>query len=221
MTWCAGVQGAAKLAILAVGLANLVVLFGQTPVGNAGLRDGGPTGDWRAPQSIALYDTAAYDRDLALDYLSVAATTGDAAARRKTRDLAWRSVMRAPSDPAAWQLVSWGEMLLGNDAAARRALLRSWQIAPNAAALAGDRIVLAEILGLAENGTGDPAVMAALRRDLAAVETHAPRQWASLPEFAPTVLALARASVDDTDRTSVNRGGVAARPTEPAKGPDR
>jgi len=192
----------ATAALLALGIANIFFILGQSPVVDERLRLADEGGEWRMRGGGLLYEKSAYLRERSVDFLIRAAdedAAGDAlATARVARDAARASVEAGPADPSAWLLLSWSQMLLGNDTAALQALERSWSLAPQSLALASDRLLLAETLGLLNASDVDPALLAAVKRDVVLLKSADPNAFEAVSKLLPTLLARLEALEDST-----------------------
>jgi hypothetical protein len=155
------------------------------PALDAEARRAGVYGDWRVPDTAALYSAPDYLFQLAFAYLQAdavasAATEGpDQVADNATattraeiaRDLLEESLALAPADAHAWAALAWAEAMLGHDARARTALDASWQLAPSNLPLAGQRVALVQVLEVLDPGAV-PSNWSAdgLARDVEAIE---------------------------------------------------
>lgn len=185
--------GACTVALLSLGIVNVLYILAQSPVVNTGLRVADATGEWRMAGVGVLYERSAYLRERAVDFLVAAAQTDDAddalALARSARDAARSSVQAGPADASSWLILSWAELLMENDRAAREALMRSWALAPNSLALASDRLILAETLGLLAGAEVDAGVHSAVERDVSLLMSEDSRSFEALREMLPTIVA--------------------------------
>jgi len=144
----------------------------------------GAFGDWRVPDSHALYSRPDYLFQLAFGYLQAdaipsAATEGEAevapletALRRAAtaRDLLEETIALAPASARAWVSLAWARALLGEFEGAREALRVSRTLAPHNLGLAGQRVALGEVLAVT-SGTGlDDDAAEGLARDMNALD---------------------------------------------------
>jgi len=188
------VVGGVKIVLLALAVLNILHIFAQSPVMNAGLRMPGVAGDWRTDGVGFVYERSVYFRERAVEFLVAAAEADPESVGEEERfalldaalEAATRSVAAAPADASAWLLLAWTQSLLGEEAAAMDALARSWQLAPNSLALALDRVVIAETLALGAETA--PAIAAAVRRDVEILEASGGRPWATARQAAPGIV---------------------------------
>ncbi|WP_420391476.1 hypothetical protein [Acuticoccus sp.] len=177
-----------QLVLLALAIINLSILIGESPAADQTARQHDPSGDWRTDGVLTLYDRAAYDREKALDLLVALAQHEDAALAERALVHAQASVRRAPADALAWNLLAWSHALVGAERDARAALGRTFALAPHGAALARDRLLLAEALRMDEVAKKDATVRTALARDLAAVGRRDEDARQAVPTLIPKVV---------------------------------
>lgn len=161
--------------ILMFAVANIAALCKNAPAFNKDLRIEGTNGDWRVRDNSALLTGHDYFRAKAYQLLLVGAASGDDHAFRSARKAAREALDLAPEDAFAWLHLAWADYMLADDAGAREALARSWQSAPEEGALAFDRLLLAEALGLTAQRTQSDAVAKSLERDVAMAGRVAPK----------------------------------------------
>lgn len=181
---------ALRIVLLAVALANFGYLLTAAPASNAAMRVEGPLGDWRVADGSAHYRGPTYLRDQSLQHLIAASRDGDEQRTLAARQTALDSLRMSPANPFGWSLLGWSEALLENDAEAQAALLRSWNTAPKSGALALDRLLLAEALGLTgPNVTAEIAEH--IEQDLRQAKRSDPRRLAIALERAAGLQAFA------------------------------
>jgi len=122
-----------------------------------------------APSGYALYDPPLYLRIVAEGLLDAAVTAEDAALAQAASAVQAEALSLAPADPHLWAGASWSALAEGDDANALRALQNSWRFAPYSRDLAGERLLLAEMLGL--YGDAPDSRVAA---DLATLDRYVP-----------------------------------------------
>lgn len=187
------IVGLSTAALLVLGVINVLYIFAQSPVVNTDLRVADDAGEWRMQGVGLLYERSAYFRERAVDFLVRAGEEGDVDEAIEmagaAADAARQAVEAGPADPSSWLLLAWGEMLLGNDGRAREALMRSWQLAPQSLALASDRLLLTEALGLLASDDVEPAILASAERDFAILRDGDARSFDALRDMLPSVLA--------------------------------
>jgi predicted Zn-dependent protease len=81
--------------------------------------------------------------------------TGHAASLDIAVALLTKAISMAPADAYLWTALSWTQLALENPDKALDALERSWSLAPHNVALAGERLLIAQALGLPAAGTAD------------------------------------------------------------------
>lgn len=159
------------------------------------------TGQTRLQYTPAMYDLGPYLYQVAYGYLiSDALEFGNlesrdqvasievAGARIQTaRDLLVESLRLDPADGYSWQYLAQAEAALGETAAARQALARSKELAPNTPSLALQRIYL--LYGIAElSGVFEVPPLSSAEReiyvsDLAVLETLSPAFFRAVPQL--------------------------------------
>ena len=181
----------AKGGIFFLAALNILWIFAQSPVVNRSVRVEADSGEWRVDGAGLMYEAPAYLRARALNALIAASNADETDIRRsavnRARATATRSVRAAPADASAWVLLGWAEMLDGNDSAATDALVRSWSLAPNSLALASDRILLADALGMAEDDTGGD-LLVAIRRDVTNLRDRGRSAYRTVKDAAPELV---------------------------------
>lgn len=180
----------ASAALLALSAVNILILVAQAPALNPLVRDTALIDDWRQGAVPTLFERGTYYRSRALTYLSLIEDEDDFELMDQARELARSAVEDAPSDAFAWTLLSWAEMLRGEDEAAAEALNRSWALAPYNTALASDRLILAEALGLVAPVEPLPQVEIALIRDAERLREANPAYFDELREVHPDIDAM-------------------------------
>lgn len=187
----------AKIALLAIALTNFGYLVTDAPATSQSARVAGPFGDWRVRDGAALYQASRYLRQQSYQHLVAAAVDGNEQRLVAARLAALDSLRQAPANPFGWSLLGWSEAVLGNDDAARAALVLSWQYAPESGALAIDRLLLAEALGLTQAAAQTPEIRLALQRDLRRARANDARGLEAVLEDAPGVAAFEQQSLDN------------------------
>lgn len=180
----------AVVGMFCVGVVALMATFLSAPSFNADLRESELVEDWRDGASMALFNAPMYRRSRAFLYLSLVEGEDDIDLVDAAQDLALRAVSGAPSDAFAWSLLAWAELLRGEDDCALRALERSWTLAPINTALASDRVLVADSLGLFIPGEATPEQTRALARDARQMMQTSPDFVASLVDTMPELGSL-------------------------------
>lgn len=155
------------LCLAGLSVTAMVLALRGAPAFDETARRTGAFGDWRVPDSHALYMKPDYLFQLAFGYLQAdafpsAATEGpdeiaalETALGRVTRAhaLLEESLALAPASARTWVSLAWAQALMGDIAAAQEALLVSWRLAPNNLGLAAQRAGLADVVAPSEERT--------------------------------------------------------------------
>lgn len=184
-------------ALLALSAVNILILVAQAPALNPLMRDTALIDDWREGALPTLFERGAYYRSRALTHLNLVEGGEDVDLLDQASELARLAVQNSPSDAFGWTLLSWAEMLRGEDDAAQEALSRSWALAPHSTALASDRLILAEALGLVAPVEPLPDVQVALTRDAQRLQEANPAFFDQLRENHPDIDAMMEAEEFD------------------------
>ncbi|WP_157962064.1 hypothetical protein [Acuticoccus kandeliae] len=183
-----------KPVFLIFAVINGLMLVENIPAANSSLRVTDAAGNWRVDDGAALLEGNAYLREQSYEHLRAAVESGEPDTILVAVEAARRGLKAAPSDVYAWTLLAWGQTILENDVEAQRALKRSWVLAPYSGPLALDRVLMSAALGYFDASKSDPAVKAAIRRDVRSLAKSNPRAVQELlniaPEAASTIEAV-------------------------------
>lgn len=171
---------------LALGVASALMIAANAPAFSTALRSEGVLGDWRVPESDALYDRSAYDFQLGFGYLRSDAAfllLGEEelpdpevleAHAERAEALFLRSIAGAPGHADAWTSLAWAHALQGDVAAAERALRVSWELAPYNMSEASERLSLVDTLDamIGPDWRADDATAELIDGDLRVLETY-------------------------------------------------
>jgi hypothetical protein len=177
------------LALLALGGLSFRQIANNAPAFSVDLRIESVFGDWRLPQSEALYDWSEYRFQLGYGYLqgdTAALLSGDDALpelaaleanAERAEELFRTSLTGAPGRASAWTSLGWAHLLQGRPDAAEAALRISWELAPFNVAEAPERLAIAEALDAlsGEGWRSSDATALAIEADRATLETYDPR----------------------------------------------
>ncbi len=177
--------GLIKPVLLIFAIVNGLMLVGNIPAANSSLRIIDVAGNWRVEDGSALLEGNAYLREQSYEHLRAAVENGDYDTVQIAVDAARRSLEAAPSDVYAWTLLAWGQTVLEDDAEAKRALKRSWDLAPFSGALALDRMLMSAALGYFNALESDADVGLALSRDIRLISRVNPHALQELLNIAP------------------------------------
>lgn len=112
------------------------------------------------PSGSALYDVPAYLMALAEGHLARAFDTRDAASAEKASALLEQAISVAPADAYLWTALAWTRLALERPEEALDALDQSWRLAPHNVTLGGERVLVAQALGLFDTASADHRLLA-------------------------------------------------------------
>lgn len=185
---------------LLLALWNFSAVLSDSPAFVEEARINGVFGEWRTRDNPSLYDRPAYMFQKGYGYLNadlIASEATEAADEvadvqtgteraRKAAELFEASLALDPANAHVWTALAWARVNVDSIAQARQAMLASWELAPNHAELALDRLSFVELLTgplaeLLETPLSE-AEKAHIARDVIVAQRFRPREYELISE---------------------------------------